>query len=110
MFTQLLEAALKARATSADTDDIGSAFAEVLRCRRQLAVAASAGTDGDRTSGVLAHQVSYDISLMELAHSLGIDCGPNEFERPEQQRHKLENTLQTRGIELSQAEEATSST
>ena len=109
MYTQLLEAALEVRATFADADDIGSAFAEVLRRRRQLAVAASAGTDGDRTSTVLAHQVSYDISLMELVHSLGIDCDPNEFDQPERQRLKLEHALRTRGIDLVQAEETTPS-
>jgi hypothetical protein len=110
MYTQLLEAAVEARAMHDNADAIESPFAEASRCRRQLVVAASVGTDGDRTSAVLAHQVSYDISLMELARSVGIDCDPNEFDRPEQQRRKLEHALQTRGINLFQTEESTSST
>jgi hypothetical protein len=112
MYTQLLDAALEARATSTsgDSDALESLFAEALRCRRQLVAAASAGTDGDRTSAVLAHQVSYDISLMDLARSVGIVCNPNEFDRPEQQRRKLEQTLESRGIDLVQTEESTPST
>jgi hypothetical protein len=110
MYTQLLGAALEARAASDAAAAIESPLAEALRCRRQLAVATSASIGVDRTSAVLAHQVSYDISLMELARSVGIDCEPNEFDRPEQQRRKLEHALRSRGIDLVQTEETTSST
>ena len=54
--------------------------------------------------------MSYDISLMDLARSVGIVCDPNEFDRPDQQRRKLEQTLESRGIDLVQAEESTPST
>jgi hypothetical protein len=105
MYTQLLEAALEARAPSDEADTVDTPLSEALRCRRQLATATSSGVGVDRTSSALAHQVAYDISLMELARSVGINCDPNDFDRPEPQRRKLEHVLQSRGFDLAQSED-----
>ena len=107
MYTQLLEAALEARAPSDEADTIDTPLSEALRCRRQLAtaMATSLGVGVDRTSSLLAHEVAYDISLMELARSVGINCDPNDFDRPEPQRRKLEHVLQSRGFDLAQSED-----
>jgi hypothetical protein len=103
MYTQLLEAALGARAVSGQTRPVDASVADVFRCRRQLE---EVGPDSvvDRVSAALADQVAYDVALIELAGALGIECDPRGFDQPQQQRHKLEHRLEVRGIRLTEGE------
>jgi hypothetical protein len=100
MYTQLLEAALGARAISGRTRPIDASLAEVFRCRRELEEVGPSDSVADRVSAALADQVAYDIALIELAGALGIECDPRGFDQPQQERHKLEHVLEVRGIRL----------
>jgi hypothetical protein len=44
--------------------------------------------------------VAYDIALIELAHSVGLDCDPRTFDQPECRRTELRRELISRGIRL----------
>jgi hypothetical protein len=104
MYTQLLEAALGARAISGQTRPVDASLAEVFRCRRQLEEVGPSDSVVDRVSAALADQVGYDVALIELTRALGIECDPRGFDQPQQQRHKLEHGLEVRGIRLTEGE------
>lgn len=100
MYTQLLGVALEERGLSAIRPTTGDAFAEVLRCRHRLSSSVPIPRDPDRASTAVADQLAYDVALIELAESLGIDCGPLRFGRLPSGRNAVEQALISRGVPL----------
>ena len=43
-------------------------------------------------------QVAYDLALIDLAGSVGIDCDTASFDQPQRRRVELERELISRGI------------
>ena len=54
----------------------------------------------DTVPAVLALQIGYDVALLELAATVGIESGPSRFEQPERERDRLCHALHDMGIEL----------
>ena len=78
----------------------GEALAELLQCRARLAGNPDRGTDPGWTSSALADQLSYDAALIVLARRHNIECGPKHFERPIDERFRLEQALVARGLRI----------
>ncbi len=97
MYTQLLEAALEARARSGSRDPAASPLTEVLRCRSKLTATAPSGSALPTATTALADQVAYDMALIELSRSIGIRCEASDFDQPEERRLDLERELESRG-------------
>ncbi len=105
MYTQLLEAPWKERASAsdpdADADDApDGALDEVLLRRHQLEEGLRAGESGETVPAQLALQIGYDVALMHLAQRLGIETEPGSFEQPQQERERLEQELRDKGISV----------
>jgi hypothetical protein len=98
MYTYILEAALRERSEPDTPLATGDAVAVLLECRRYLGSAASSGWSGDWGSAALADQVAYDLALIDLAGSVGIDCDTASFDQPQRRRVELERELISRGI------------
>ena len=75
------------------------AVAEVQRCRSQLERGAP-DVDPDTVSAALALQIGYDVALLRLAGLVGIESDPSRFDRPYDERTRLEGALAERGISL----------
>jgi hypothetical protein len=100
MYTQLLGAASAERPPPVAGISESDAVDEVLRCRRALAEGVPAEGDSDTVPAVLALQIAYDVSLLELAGVLGIDSDPSRFEQPQLERERLERAFGARGLNL----------
>ena len=104
MYASILQAALTASAHpprhrgSSDAPD--GSLAELLRLHRQLLESEREAVVPGGATSALAHQLEYDIALIELVRSLGIACDPAEFDRPERRRRQLERMLNERVSEL----------
>ena len=100
MYTQLLDAAFAQRQPPVEGISESDARQEVLRCRRALAEGVPPEGDSDMVPVVLALQIAYDVSLLELAGVLGIDSDPSRFEQPRLEREALERALGALGVNL----------
>ena len=98
MYTQLLSAAIGRGPSELAGASERGAFDEVLRSRAELGSAPAA--DPDVVSAVLAREVAYDVALLRLARTVGVESGPDRFEQPELERARLEGALRGRGISL----------
>ena len=100
MYTYILEAALRDRSQP----DVGmtteEALAVFLECRLHLESAASSERIADWGSAALANQVAFDLALIDLADSVGVECDPSSFDQPQRGRIALERELISRGILL----------
>lgn len=108
MYTQLLEAAWRdrpGRTTSGADTSQGGALDEVMRRRRQLGEGLQAGESAETVPAQLALQVAYDVALMDLARSVGIETEPSRFEQPQLERERLEDQLNAQGVILEAAAE-----
>jgi hypothetical protein len=104
MYTQLLDAAFGQRAPVQTRPTRRSALDAVRRSRGELEDLLSPGTqaDADAVPVVLAAEIGYDVALLELAQVMGIASDPSRFERPIDERARLEQALRDRGIALPQ--------
>lgn len=97
MYTHLLVAAFDERRHTYAEPTTDDALAAFHHCRDRLQ---SWETEADWTSTVLADQVAYDIALIDLARSVGIDCGIDTFDQPERRRIEVGRELASRGIHI----------
>ena len=110
MYTYILEAALRDRGQPDSGMTARDALAVLFECRRQLDSIASAESSADWSATALANQVAYDLALIDLVRSLGLDCDPSSFDQPQRRRIELERELISRGIPLDELDQRASST
>jgi hypothetical protein len=79
MYTQLLDAAFMQRVPVLVRPTEHSAVEAVRRSRGQLREALPPRTDPDAVPVVLAREIGYDLSLLELAALLGIETDPSRL-------------------------------
>ena len=99
MYTDLLAAALGARPPRADRPTNRELLSELRRHRRHLADVTSHDARGWAPK-VVAEQMAYDVTLMDLSCLLGIECNVLRFDQPQRERARLERELASRGIHL----------
>ena len=97
MYAQLLDAALHERCVSASRMTVTDSLSALLHCRNLLE---STGSPADGTTTALANQVTYDVALIELARSIGLDCDPSTFDQPARRRTELRRELISCGIRV----------
>jgi hypothetical protein len=100
IYVELLAAALSQRERSEDPPSIGEASLQLVRKRRRINWDDRPASGGDRVTLALVDEVAYDMALVQCARCLGIDCDPGRFERPLEERRRLEGELASRGIPL----------
>lgn len=110
MYTHILDTALRERSQPDGGMTISEAMAALSARRQHLDWAPSSERGSDWSSAALAHQVAYDLALIELARCAGIDCDPGSFEQPQRRRIELEHELNSRGIRVEQADQQVNST
>src|ERR1019366_7465426 len=74
MYTHILEAALRERRPPGTEMTTGEALIELFECRYHLASSASSEWSADWNSKAQANQVAYDLALIDVARSVGLDC------------------------------------
>jgi hypothetical protein len=104
MYTELLSAAIEGLGSSTDKSTSGEVFAELLRCRNRLGPGISYARSHS-SSDIVADELAYDITLIEFARRLGVECGINDFESPGHGRTGLERNLGSRGIRIETPDE-----
>jgi len=67
-----------------------------LRTARLL----SASKSGDEVAGDLAHQLAYDLVLLELCDAADVGWSPAGFDRPLVERERLEAAIRQAGIDI----------
>ena len=107
MYTQLLEAAFGQRtapAAGATEQSAGSKRCSVAAasCRRGT----HPDTDPHAVPVALALQIAYDVALIDLAGTVGIDTDPSRFEQPQQERERIERALHELGYSLESVTDA----
>lgn len=107
IYTQLLDTALDELASNARELKQGEALADLVRCRN-LVGAGFARTRSNWAPAAVADELAYDIALIRLARSLGVECDISRFERPGHERSRLEHQLADRGIRLLESDETES--
>jgi hypothetical protein len=96
MYTQILGTAIEERQPHTASSE-AQAFSELSQCRvRMNANLFNRGADWASTA--LAHQIAFDVALIEFARTLGIACEPEAFEQPEARRAELGRELASRGF------------
>lgn len=100
LYADLLEAVLGERARSGPAPSNGEALADLVQRRQQVLVnqRSRPGEGGAMTA--LIDEVAYDAALIRQAQRLGIDCDPGLFGGAQDERHRLEQALVSRGIPL----------
>jgi hypothetical protein len=96
MYTRLLDTALRQRPL-AEVGTTEQALGEVARCRRELEDGVASGLP-DPVPVALALQIAYDMALMELARTVGVETDPAGFEQPLPERERLERAFRDLGI------------
>jgi hypothetical protein len=104
MYAHLVASALGELEKSQGSPVAATALSELRRCRRQLRMSLASRTGRDWAPAAVADQVAYDVALTRLARSLGVECDPTTFDRPEQQRLRLERAIAVAGIQLNATE------
>ena len=110
MYTHILDAALRERSQPEGGMTLSEALAALSERRQHLDWAPAPERSTDWSSAALAHQVAYDLALIELARCAGIDCDPRSFEQPQRRRIELEHELNSRGIRVVEADQQVDST
>jgi hypothetical protein len=100
MYAQLLDAAIGKSAPIGTRTSRTEAYSKFLSARRQLSTRVKETLKLDNSSAAIAHQIEYDIALIDLAHSLDIACDVKDFDQPLRERLRLEQALQAQGIRL----------
>jgi len=99
MYAQLLDAALEQRPPRQPDPSRNHAVEAVRRCREELELGVPERSI-DTVPSVLALQIGYDVALLELAETVGIETGPSRFDQPERERDRLRRALNDIGIDL----------
>jgi len=109
MYTQLLAAAWQADVDGPAPDNAssGDLLGRLLGLRPLIeAGGGPANTDQDGHPGkggdLVANQLSYDVTLMALAATVGIDAGPDRFAEPVAERRRLERALGEAGVDVAE--------
>ena len=100
MYTHLLGAACGQRGPRRLDNGDDVALAEAKRCRSQLKAGLPEGVDPDAVPVALALEIGYDVALIDLADTLGVQTDPSRFEQPERERERLEEEFAALGIDL----------
>jgi hypothetical protein len=98
MYAELLAASFdECSAQGEETPEVGDLLARAIASRHRLTAgpAADAGPEGD-----LATNIEYDLALLGLCAARGIEGHPRRFDRPGEERRRLEEELAKRGIDL----------
>jgi hypothetical protein len=97
MYAELLVASLGQSITPGErASEVGALLAQLLAARLRLGERqAGAGPEGD-----LAANIEYDLALLRLCAARGVDADPRRFDRPGQERARLEGELALRGTVL----------
>jgi hypothetical protein len=98
MYSQLLGSALDHRA--GDPLSPGEALSHLVLCRSRFAKAASLRTGSGWASVAIADQLAYDVALIALAKGIGIPWDIRNFDRPEEERTRLEGALRSQGLDV----------
>ena len=98
MYTQPLDAALHQLPIGGSGEEPWQG-AEARRRRSQLE-RGTADVDPDTVSAALAVQIGYDVALLRLAELMRLESDPSRFDRPQDERTRLEVALAERGISL----------
>jgi hypothetical protein len=106
MYAHFVASALGELEKSQGAPAAATALSELRRCRRQLRMSLASRSGRDWAPAAVADQVAYDVALTRLAQSLEVECDPTMFDRPEQQRLRLERAIAAAGIQLNAAESA----
>jgi hypothetical protein len=77
----------------------------VVACRARLNETSVVPED-DEPLGDLAANIDYDLALIDLCESKGIDSDPVRFARPLDERRRLERALVAAGVSLGSLEES----
>jgi hypothetical protein len=107
MYAQILDTAFRERPSPVAKATVSEALSAFLYCRDRLN---PLEMQADRTTIALANQVAYDIALIELARSGGLDVDPQTFDQPERRRTELRRELIARGIRLDKPDKLAQST
>jgi hypothetical protein len=99
MYAQLIGEALE-RVTPGETRTPGEVLSELIRSRSFLEPSRSTDRSSSWVPEAVAHQLTYDVALVELARGHGIDCDPLAFDQPQEERSRLETALASRGVQL----------
>ncbi len=109
MYTELLTVAWQTNAHDPAQDGVsrGDLLGRLLEMRALLDGAGTpVDTDGDghTPTGVdrVANQLSYDVTLMALAATIGIGADPDLFVEPEAERRRLERALEAAGVAVAE--------
>jgi hypothetical protein len=100
MYDYILGAALRERSQPAAPLTTSDALAVLVECRRYLGSTAFSARSAGWGSTALANQVAYDLALIDLARSAGLDCDSASFDQPQRRRNELERELISRGVAL----------
>jgi len=100
LYSDLLDAALQEREQSEGDPSSGEALARLVQYRHEVVWRQQPASDRALTTPALADQMAYDVALIRYARSLGIDCDPEGFGSPRDERQRLERVLASRGIPL----------
>jgi len=109
MYTYILEAAIRDRSQPDAEMSTDEALAVFLECRLHLESSASSERSADWGSAALANQVGFDLALIDLADTVGLECDPSSFDQPQRGRIALERELISRGIPLDERSHHTNS-
>jgi hypothetical protein len=105
MYTQLLQAALDNTGRAQVVPSPKEALVALRRCRRHLDANPGGPSGDDWAPLAVADQLAYDVALIELTRSLGVDYDLQAFEHPQKARARLEQDLEARGIPIDPADE-----
>jgi hypothetical protein len=105
MYTDLLTVALSEDHLGDGQLTTGERLANFLRHRSQLEADDPSHTGTGWAPAGIAHQMAYDVALIELARSLGVACDPMDFDQMQPGRARLEADLKVRGVPLDGLEE-----
>jgi hypothetical protein len=100
LYSDLLDAALRAQDQSEGAPSGAEALAQLVRRRHEVIWSQRSPSGQASTTPALADQMAYDMALIRYTRSLGIDCDSEGFGSPQDERRRLERVLASRGIPL----------
>ncbi len=102
MYTELLRQALEDSEVRYEELTSGQLLARLIRYRSELLEGTSGSSDMGGGLSTVATQLAYDVALVGFARQLGIACGPEAFDQPQQERTRLERALSSNGVDLNE--------
>jgi hypothetical protein len=100
MYAQLIEAALERVGPSEEALSIGDVLSELIRCKNGLDSSRRNDSSAGWSLPAVANEIAYDVVLIALARQFGIKCDPRAFDRPREERARLEDAVAARGLVL----------